>query len=81
MDKNKPFANLYYFRVISRIGGTEQFLYELAKKYHRYDITVMYDECDFEQLMRLKKLVRCIRRQPGRGIMQKKRSTILILRL
>ena len=72
MDKNKPFANLYYFRVISRIGGTEQFLYELAKKYHRYDITVMYDECDFEQLMRLKKLVRCIRRQPGRRYYAKK---------
>ena len=72
MDKNKPFANLYYFRIISRIGGTEQFLYELAKKYHRYDLTVMYDECDFEQLMKLKKLVRCIRRQPGRRYYAKK---------
>lgn len=66
MDKSKPFANIYYFRLINRIGGTEQFLYELAKKYHKYDLTIMYDECDFDQLMRLKKLVRCIRRQRGK---------------
>lgn len=72
MDKNKPVANLYYFRVISRIGGTEQFLYELAKKYHKYDLTIMYDECAFEQLMRLRKLVRCIRREPGRRYYAKK---------
>ena len=59
------FANLYYFRIISRIGGTEQFLYEMAKKYHKYDLTILYDEADFYQLARLKKLVRCIRRKPG----------------
>lgn len=57
------FANIYYFRVISRIGGTEQFLYEMAKKYHKYDLTILYDEGDFDQIMRLKKLVRCIRRK------------------
>ncbi len=66
MDKEKPFANLYYFKRICAIGGTEQFLYELAKKYHKYDLTIMYDDCDFEQLMRLRKLVRCIRRERGR---------------
>lgn len=38
------FANIYYFRVISRIGGTEQFLYEMAKKYHKYDLAILYDE-------------------------------------
>lgn len=59
------FANIYYFRVISRIGGTEQFLYELARKYHQYDITILYDEADFYQLMRLRKYVRCIRRKPS----------------
>lgn len=59
------FANIYYFRVISRIGGTEQFLYEMAKKYHKYDLAILYDEADFYQLSRLKKLVRCIRRKPG----------------
>lgn len=59
------YANIYYFKRICAIGGTEQFLYELAKKYHKYDLTVMYDECDLDQLLRLKKLVRCIRRKPG----------------
>ncbi len=61
----EQYANIYYFRVISRIGGTEQFLYEMAKKYHRYDLTILYDECDLDQLLRLSKLVRCIRRKPG----------------
>ena len=65
MDKNNRFANIYYFRVISRIGGTEQFLYEMAKKYHKYDLVILYDECDFDQLIRLRKLVRCIRRKPN----------------
>lgn len=59
------FANIYYFKHINRIGGTEQFLYEMAKKYHKYDLVILYDEADLYQLMRLKKLVRCIRRKPG----------------
>lgn len=59
------FANIYYFRNINRIGGTEQFLYEIAKKYHKYNLAILYDEADFYQLKRLKKLVRCIRRKPG----------------
>jgi len=58
-------ANIYYFKKISRIGGTEQFLYEMAKKYHKYDLAILYDDADFDQLMRLKKLVRCIRRKRG----------------
>lgn len=65
MDKNKPFANLFYFRRLMRIGGTEQFLYELAKKYHYLDIVVMYDDADIDQLLRLKRLVRCIKRETG----------------
>lgn len=59
------FVNVYYFRNINRIGGTEQFLYEMAKKYHQYDLTILYDNADFYQLMRLKKLVRCVRRNPS----------------
>ena len=58
-------ANLFYFRLILKIGGTEQFLYEIAKKYHKKDITILYDKADFDQLARLKKLVRCIQREPG----------------
>ena len=55
-------ANLFYFRKISHIGGTDQFLYEIAKKYHKKDIAILYDEADLEQLARLKKLVKCIKR-------------------
>lgn len=65
MNGDERSANIYYFRKISRIGGTEQFLYEIAKKYHKYDLTILYDEADFDQLMRLRKLVRCIRRKRG----------------
>lgn len=72
MDKNKSFANLYYFKRICAIGGTEQFLYELAKKYHKYDLTIMYDECDLGQLLRLRKLVRCVRRKVGEKYYAKK---------
>lgn len=72
MEANKPFANLFYFKRILRIGGTEQFLYEIAKKYHQYDIAVLYDDAEFEQLMRLRKLVRCIRREPGKKYYAKK---------
>lgn len=63
MQEQNCYANIYYFRRISRIGGTEQFLYEMAKKYHNTDLTILYDEADFEQIMRLKKLVRCVRRK------------------
>ena len=59
------YKNIFYFKRISAIGGTEQFLYEVAKKYHKYDITVFYDEADELQLKRLRKLVRCIKRRKG----------------
>ena len=54
--------NIFYFKKISKIGGTEQFLYEMAKKYEDWDITVYYDEADPYQLKRLKQLVRCKKR-------------------
>lgn len=52
-------TNIFYFNYINRIGGTEQFLYEIVKKYHDYDITIFYDEADGRQLARLKKYVSC----------------------
>ena len=57
--------NLFYFRKINKIGGTEQFLYEIAKKYKDWDIVVLYDEADSSQLIRLSKLIKCIKRQKG----------------
>ena len=66
------FSNIFYFRKISKIGGTEQFLYEIAKKYKDYDITVFFDEADQQQLKRLRQYVRCLKRKPGEIVKCKK---------
>ena len=66
------YKNIYYFKKISRIGGTEQFLYEIAKKYKDRDITIFYDEADPGQLKRLKQYVRCKQRIPGEVVKCKK---------
>ena len=60
--------NIFYFKRISAIGGTEQFLYEIAKKYHKYDITVFFDDADPKQIKRLRKLVRCVKHQKGQKV-------------
>lgn len=70
--KDKIYSNIFYFRKICRIGGTEQFLYEIAKKYSKYDITVFYDEADYNQLKRLRKYVRCKKRIKGQKVKCKK---------
>ena len=62
------YSNIYYFKKISAIGGTEQFLYEIAKKYHEYDITIFYDDADASQLKRLKKYLRCRKHIKGEKI-------------
>ena len=66
------YSNIFYFRRIAKIGGTEQFLYEIAKKYKEWDITVFYDEAEPYQLQRLRQYVRCIKRKPGEIIKCKK---------
>lgn len=53
--------NCFYFRYINKIGGIEQFYYYLAKKYNAYDITIIYNDGDYNQIKRLSKLVRCIK--------------------
>lgn len=66
-------VNVFYFDKINKIGGTEQFLYEIAKKYHKdFDITVLYREADYDQLKKMKKLVRCIKYKEGMKIKCKK---------
>ena len=52
--------------------STEQFLYEIAKKYKDYDITIFYDVADVYQLSRLRKLVRCKKRKKGEIVKCKK---------
>ena len=64
--------NIFYFRKISKIGGTEQFLYEIAKKYKDWDITVFYDSEEHSQLKRLRNYVRCKQRVKGEKVICEK---------
>lgn len=66
------YCNIFYFRKLNRLGGTEQFLYEIAKKYGYLDISVFYDEADPFQLKRLRRYVRCVRRKKGEKVKCKK---------
>ncbi len=59
------YSNIFYFQKLCPIGGTEQFLYEIAKKYKDIDITIIYSYADPSQVKRLKKYVRCIRHKKG----------------
>lgn len=59
------YKNIFYFRLIKAIGGTEQFLYEIAKKYNNWDITILCDNIDPAQRARLLKFVRVIVRVPN----------------
>ena len=54
-------ANLIYMPNLNVIGGTEQFVYELAKKYYMYDIAVIYRQGHEKQVERLKRFVRVIK--------------------
>ena len=53
-------SNVFYISNFNTIGGVETFIYELAKKYCDYDITVLYRTGDAKQIARLRKYVRVI---------------------
>ena len=63
----KEYKNVFYFYYINAIGGVETMFYQLAKKYAKYDITVLYSGGDEEQIKRLKKYVR-VKRYNGEHI-------------
>lgn len=50
-------ANIFYVADFNVIGGVEQFVYEIAKKYHDYDIGVVYRTAHPNQIRRLSKFV------------------------
>lgn len=50
-------ANIFYIPNFNVIGGTEQFMYEIAKKYHKYDIAVIYENGDENQIKRLREFI------------------------
>ncbi len=55
------YTNIFYISHFNVIGGIETYIYELAKKYHKYDITVMYSAGDSKQIARLRKYVKVIK--------------------
>ena len=55
------YVNIYYFWMISEIGGIETFFYQLAKKYKDRDLTIVYRQADPKQLARLQQYVRCVK--------------------
>ena len=59
--------NIFYFKLLNKIGGIETFFYQLAKKYKDWDITIYYSEGDYQQVRRLSKFVR-VRRYNGEHI-------------
>lgn len=54
------YKNVFYFRSLNVIGGTETFLYYMAKKYKNYDITIICNNGDQNQINRLRKYARVI---------------------
>ena len=53
--------NVFYVSNFNTIGGVETYIFELARKYKNYDITVVYKTGNAEQIRRLKKYVRVIK--------------------
>lgn len=57
------YANVFYVPHFNIIGGIETYIYELVKKYGKYDITIVYSEpsSDIKQLNRIRKYARVIK--------------------
>jgi glycosyltransferase involved in cell wall biosynthesis len=55
------YSNVFYIPHFNVIGGIETYMYELAKKYSKYDITVVYSYGDQKQISRLSKYIRVIK--------------------
>lgn len=55
------FINVFYFSLISPIGGIESWYYYISKLYNDYDITLLYKSGNERQLNRLRKNIRCVK--------------------
>ena len=52
--------NVMYLKNIAKIGGVEDFVYQLAKNYQEYDLVVFYNSGDNEQIKRLRKYCKTV---------------------
>ena len=50
-------SNIFYVNDFNVIGGVEQYIYEIAKKYHHLDIGVVYKTAHKNQIRRLNRYV------------------------
>lgn len=66
LRKIGPMKNVFWFSNLNQIGGTETFLYYLARKYSDWDITIYYNTADPLQLCRLSKYCRCVKYNGGK---------------
>lgn len=53
--------NVFYVSNFNTIGGVETYIYELARKYKDYDITIIYKTGDVNQIKRIREYVRILR--------------------
>ena len=58
-------SNLFYVSNFNVIGGVETYIYELARKYRDYDITVVYKTGHPNQIRRLMKYVKVYKYKGG----------------
>lgn len=64
VNKPKKGKNVYFYQhYIYKIGGIETFLYHMATYYQDYNITVLYDIADTNQLFRLAPYVNLKKRE------------------
>ena len=68
-------TNVFYIAHFNVIGGIETYVYELAKKYGKYDIVVYYNEGDAEQIKRLRQCVEV--RKLGKEIVKCKKLFVM----
>lgn len=59
--------NIFYIKYLYSIGGVETFIYEIAKKYKDYDITLIFQSGNINQIRRLKKYIR-VRKYNGQKV-------------
>lgn len=57
----EKYTNVFYFNALGEIGGIETFIWEIAKKYNKWDIVCIYKVGYPWQVSRLRKIIRTIR--------------------
>lgn len=58
-------VNLFYVSNFNVIGGVETFCYQLVKKYHDIDLTIVYKTGHQKQIERIIKYARVVKYKPG----------------